>query len=320
MKKTYIQYILISLTILFLGITAFYYWQSLQVTKISHNQVIEDKKIITEEIVSKSTPLFDEPILEDEREWKKTSTLDENIVEEIVLENEEIIQEEEIVKESSIEQETENLIENTTEKINNTSKISLSSFSIDLYSDSSIQKFVGNEVSFSDVSYIPEDLVSFSWPYIIDAKWNWQMRREAIDTFEKLSESFYAEFWEKIVVVSTYRSYLYQKWIKDRGCPDNLCAKAWYSEHQWWLAIDLWEASTNAQFLGKPDLKKYYEWLMRNASLYWFHNSYQKWKAIDWYDIEPWHWRYVWEELATYLIQNNMTFTEFYNLQLRDEA
>jgi len=301
MKKIYIQIILISFTLIFLWATGFYYWQGMQVIKISNNEAVENKKIITEEVVSESTPLFNEPIIETDKNPKIEAVSDSNVVEEIIEEREEIWEEE--------------LLE-----IDNVWEINTPTFSIDLYTDSSIQKFVGTEVSFSDISYIPENLVSLSWSYIVDAKWNWQMRKEALDKFEKMSQSFYAEFWEKIVVVSTYRSYVYQKWIKDRGCPDNLCAKAWYSEHQSWLWIDLWEASTNSQFLGKPNLKKYYDWLIKNASSYWFHNSYQKWKTVDWYDIEPWHWRYLWEELATYLLENDLTFTEFYNLQLLDEA
>jgi D-alanyl-D-alanine carboxypeptidase len=59
-------------------------------------------------------------------------------------------------------------------------------------------------------------------------------------------------------------------------------------------------------------LKKYYKWLDENAYKYGFHNTYQKWLEIDWYEIEPWHWRYMWVELATYLKDNNLTIAEFY--------
>ena len=307
MKKKYIQSALISLTILFLGIIAFYYWQWFKIVTISNNQEIANKKIITKENISEFTPIFDEPIFETNIQSEEETIFADSEVEKIIEKQKKIT--------NNIAQENIKEVEN-----NNTSKFTQATFSIDLYSDSSIQKFIGNEVPFSDVSYIPGNLVNFSGMYIIDAKWNWQLQKEASEKFEKLSQSFYTEFSEKIVVVSSYRSYAYQKWIKDRGCPDNLCAKAWHSEHQSWLAVDFWEATTNSQFLGQAHLKKYYEWLMKNASLYWFHNSYQKWKSIDWYDIEPWHWRYVWEKLATYLNENNLTFTEFYNLQLQNEA
>jgi LAS superfamily LD-carboxypeptidase LdcB len=58
------------------------------------------------------------------------------------------------------------------------------------------------------------------------------MREQAATPFENLAEAFYEQFDEKILVVSSYRSYDYQAGIKARGCPDNLCAKAGHSEHQ----------------------------------------------------------------------------------------
>ncbi|USN59532.1 MAG: D-alanyl-D-alanine carboxypeptidase family protein [Candidatus Peribacteria bacterium] len=64
--------------------------------------------------------------------------------------------------------------------------------------------------------------------------------------------------------------------MKDRGCSDDLCAKAGYSEHQTGLAVDLWEASTDQEFLSQPKLQRYYDWLDTRAYLYGFTNTYQK--------------------------------------------
>ena len=184
----------------------------------------------------------------------------------------------------------------------------------DLKLDDSITKFVNNKVHFENLSYVPSDLESISWmKYVIDAKWNWFLRKEAKDNLEKMSLDLYNNFKEEIVVVSSYRSYTYQKWIKDRWCPDNLCAKAWYSEHQSWLAMDLWEATTQKQFLSNQKYEKYFEWLNDNAYKYWFTNTYQKWLEVDWYEIEPWHRRYVWKKIAEDLKIENITFAEFYN-------
>lgn len=184
---------------------------------------------------------------------------------------------------------------------------------LDFYTDNSLTKFVSALVSFNEKSYIPKNLVSISWDYIADSKWNSLLRQEAKIALDKLGEAFFKEFWKKMLVVSAYRSYLYQQGIKNRGCPDNLCAKAWYSEHQSGLAVDFWETTTNEDFLANPTLKKYFLWLQENAYLYGFHNSYQKWLDIDSYEIEPWHWRYLGLELASYLKENNETFAEFYN-------
>jgi len=185
---------------------------------------------------------------------------------------------------------------------------------IDLEKDDSIQKFVNNKVSFNDVKYIPKDLVELKWEFIIDLKWYWKIRKEVKEALDKMWKDFYKHFHQKIMVVSSYRSYLYQKWIKDRGCPDNLCSKPWFSEHQTGLAVDLWEASSQKVFLSNTKYSKYFDWLNENAYKYWFANTYIKWLKVDWYEIEPWHWRYLWIPFATYLKNHNMTIAEFFNL------
>ncbi len=185
--------------------------------------------------------------------------------------------------------------------------------SIDLYTDTSLQRFVTSNVSFDYKAYVPENLENIKWPYIIDSKWWTQiLRKEANNALQKMSEQFYEDMWEKMVVVSAYRSFAYQQWIKDRWCPDNLCAKAGFSEHQSWLAVDFWEASSEASWNNSSRLTKYYEWLDNNAHNYWFHNTYQRGLWIDWYEIEPWHWRFLWVKFATYLKENNLTIAEFY--------
>lgn len=183
----------------------------------------------------------------------------------------------------------------------------------DPISDDSIKKFVTSNKSFNNKKYVPSWLVKISSEYVFDTKWWSQLLRSiANDSLQSMAKQFFTDYWEKIEVVSAYRSYDYQKWIKNWWCPDNLCAKAWYSEHQSWLAIDLWSASTNSYWKNNEKLQKYYKWLDENAHKYGFHNTYQKWLKIDWYEIEPWHWRYVWVDLATYLRNNNLTLAQYY--------
>ncbi len=189
---------------------------------------------------------------------------------------------------------------------------------LDLYSDSSLTKFVSAENSFNKKNYIPKNLVSIKSKYIIDAKWWQKLRKEAFLALEKMAKKYYNDTKKKIVVVSAYRSYLYQKGIKDRWCPDNLCAKAWYSEHQSWLAVDLFSASSNYTWKHNKKFLEIYSWLEKNAANFWFTNTYQKWLKVDTYEIEPWHWRYVWVDLAKYLQKNNLTFKEFFDKQKKN--
>ena len=183
---------------------------------------------------------------------------------------------------------------------------------LDFVSDDSYTKYVDPNVSFSEKWYIPEDMRKLDRTYIIDYKWDAQLREIAAEQFELMSQAFYEQFSEKVVVVSSYRSYAYQAWIKARWCPDNLCAKAGHSEHQSGLWIDVWSASSQQFWNNSPRLTKFYVWLDENAHIYGFHNTYQNGIEIDWYDIEPWHWRYVGEEFATYLKENNITFAQHY--------
>jgi LAS superfamily LD-carboxypeptidase LdcB len=82
----------------------------------------------------------------------------------------------------------------------------------DLYTDSSIVKYVSNKVSFDNLEYVPDNLVELSSEYVFDKKKNDQLlRKVANDNLQILGREFYLEFERKLEVVSAYRSYAYQK-------------------------------------------------------------------------------------------------------------
>jgi D-alanyl-D-alanine carboxypeptidase len=201
------------------------------------------------------------------------------------------------------------------EQSNNYKKI----FLADLESDNSITKFVNSSVPFNDKAYVPENLVTFKGEYISSNKPNPKLRAEMIPSLQAMAREFHKEFWIKFQVNSAYRSYLYQKGIKDRGCPDNICAKAGFSEHQSGLWFDIFAIESESYWKNRSDLWSYYTWLDKNAAQYGFTNTYQKGLEIDGYDIEPWHWRYVWKELAQHLSENKITIAEFYKSQKNND-
>ncbi len=188
---------------------------------------------------------------------------------------------------------------------------------LDISSDESYTKYVDPNVAYNQRDYIPGDMRALDKTHVRDIKWDLKLRREAAASFEWLAQDFYNIFWKKIDVVSSYRSYSYQAGIKSRGCPDNLCAKAWHSEHQWWLAIDLWSASSIWEWQKNETLQSYYNWLWENAHLYGWHNPYRNWVDIDGYEPEPWHWRYLWPDLSRYLYQQDVTFAQYYKARIR---
>lgn len=157
-------------------------------------------------------------------------------------------------------------------------------------------------------------MISVEWKYIID--WDWgkiKVQKILKENLDKLAIAFFEETDNNIIVVSWYRGYLYQKEMNKKDCPEIFCAKAWFSEHQSGLAIDIYTANSKTNWANNNNLREYYYWLDENSYKYWFINTYKKWVEIDWYGLEPWHWRYVWEKFAKYLHENEITFAEFYN-------
>lgn len=210
--------------------------------------------------------------------------------------------------------EKKDIEKNKNSKILEEKELKFENKKFDFNNDISIHKFVNSKIPFNNKKYIPNDMEKISSNLVIDIKWwNQVLRKEANEALQKMAKKFFDETNEKIQVVSAYRSYEYQVWIKKWWCPDNLCAKAWFSEHQTGLVVDLWSASSESTWKNNKKLKKYFYWLNQNAHNFWFHNTYQKWIDIDGYDIEPWHWRYLWVELSTYLKENNLTIAEYYN-------
>lgn len=87
------------------------------------------------------------------------------------------------------------------------------------------------------------------------------------------------------------------------------------SEHQTGLAVDLCCEATgynnNFDFINTKE----YAWLLTNAHRYGWILRYPKHKSdLTGYNFEPWHFRYVGVELATYLKMNDLVLEEYYNV------
>lgn len=183
--------------------------------------------------------------------------------------------------------------------------------------DTQIDTFVSKSISLSDKNYEPTDLVSVGGVNEIgEAGRVNKIRKVARESLWNMARDFHITFWEPLIVISAYRSAAYQKRMWDLGkCTDSLCAPPGHSEHQLWIAVDLFDATTEEEYYKNPKYVAYIKWLQRYAHLYGWTQSYQKWEDIDEYEIEPWHWRYVWVELATKLKKLDMTLTEYNRLQ-----
>jgi LAS superfamily LD-carboxypeptidase LdcB len=120
-----------------------------------------------------------------------------------------------------------------------------------------------------------------------------------------------------LLVLSGYRSFEEQATLKgvytiQYGTGANqFSADQGYSEHQLGTTIDFTVPEIGedlSKFNGTPA----HQWLVKNAYKYGFIMSYPE--NNQYYVYEPWHWRFVGEDLARYLKRENK---HFYDLEQR---
>ncbi|MEZ4195027.1 MAG: M15 family metallopeptidase [Candidatus Paceibacterota bacterium] len=119
-------------------------------------------------------------------------------------------------------------------------------------------------------------------------------------------------------VISAFRSFDEQKDVKTSheivyGSGANaFSADQGYSEHQLGTTLDIVDIDTRttSQTFGDTEA---FAWLEKNAYKYGFILSYPEGNTF--YIYEPWHWRFVGTELATYLHRKDKTF---YDLDQRE--
>ena len=142
------------------------------------------------------------------------------------------------------------------------------------------------------------------------------MEKDAAKSFEKMAEAAKKDGYT-IMAISTYRSYKYQTQLynnyaaKDgKEKADTYSARAGYSEHQTGLAVDVDNNKLTYTNFGQT---KEFSWMKENAYKYGFILRYTKeYEPITGYKDEPWHYRYVGVEIATYIQNNPMTYEEYY--------
>ena len=134
----------------------------------------------------------------------------------------------------------------------------------------------------------------------------------ALSALNKLQQSALNDGYN-IPLVSGYRSYqtqksIYNSYVSRWGVEytDTVSARPGHSEHQTGLAFDVGELSNN---YGET---KSGIWLKENCYKYGFIIRYLKGKeSITGYSYEPWHIRYVGVEVATEIMQKNITLEEY---------
>lgn len=132
----------------------------------------------------------------------------------------------------------------------------------------------------------------------------------------------------RIIALSGYRDYNYQQELfdnkvrrlqKEKGCSIDeaekeaatVVAVPGTSEHQLGLALDLVDAR-HVKLNESQENTAAYQWLYKHCHEYGFIVRYPNGKTdITGIIYEPWHFRYVGIEAATYIMENNLTLEEY---------
>ena len=167
-----------------------------------------------------------------------------------------------------------------------------------------------NKYNYLSTSFVPE-LTRMASRY---ASYTAYMEPTAYEWFTKMADDAQKDgIW--LYCVSAYRSYsyqrtLYQRYVKQSGQEraDTFSARPGYSEHQTGLAVDINTASTSAHF----ENTKQYRWLTEHCWEYGFILRYPEGKEhITGFQFEPWHYRYVGQELAQAVHESSLTYDEY---------
>ena len=176
-----------------------------------------------------------------------------------------------------------------------------------------------NKYFYLDKNYVPDNLVDVESTYARDKA---KLKKEAYENFIKMANDAKKEKLT-IKITTGYRSYnfqstLYNNYVKYDGenKADTYSARPGFSEHQLGYSCDI----TNSKNVSFEDFKDTdeYKWLQKNAYKYGFIQRYPEGKEyITGFIFESWHYRYVGNDIAKYIYDNNITYEEYYAFFIR---
>lgn len=178
-----------------------------------------------------------------------------------------------------------------------------------------------------DKNFIPSGLIitdenEDNFHNFVDPNLKPMIKDFVFDFFNSFNENAILDGFNYIID-SGYRSYEYQSEIWNYNVSKiglektkNRVAPPGCSEHQSGLAIDI--ASIRYGTLYSDLNNEEIAYLMKNIYKYGFILRYPATKEkITGYDYEPWHYRFVGVDLATYLTKKRLTLEEHYERILR---
>ena len=146
----------------------------------------------------------------------------------------------------------------------------------------------------------PEEVDTRVWPFLKDLLA--EAKEEGIELYVY---SAYRSFGEQSSLKSAYT-------VSYGSGANRFSADQGYSEHQLGTTVDLITPGVGGTLNNDFSQTKAYEWLLANAHKYGFTLSYPA--GNQYYIFEPWHWRFVGEDLARDLKRDER---HFYDLDQR---
>jgi len=174
-----------------------------------------------------------------------------------------------------------------------------------------------SKVYFLSDNYIPRSFIKITPKYTFDSQKDylvysgiWQFLQEMLTAADNANLN--------IRIISAYRSFGTQTELKSSysmvygSGANKFSADQGYSEHQLGTTLDFTTSEIGASYLifNKTTV---YKWLLENAYKYGFILSYPE--GNQYYQFEPWHWRFVGRALAEELHQEGKNF---YDLDQRE--
>jgi LAS superfamily LD-carboxypeptidase LdcB len=169
-----------------------------------------------------------------------------------------------------------------------------------------------SKVYFLNENYVPEELVKIPSLYTYNPDEEYLFYSKTWPFLENLLSAA-DEAGVDMKIISAYRSFHTQSGIKNNykmiygSGANEFSADQGYSEHQLGTTVDFTTSAVGASYSGFDETKAY-QWLSDNAHKYGFTLSYPE--DNQYYQFEPWHWRFVSRSLAERLYQEGKHFYE----------
>lgn len=143
------------------------------------------------------------------------------------------------------------------------------------------------------------------------------LRQKPLEALTEMLDDFYvATGHDDIIILSGYRTNAQQQELYDNDLAETgldtseRVARPGYSEHETGYALDvsIYQDGYVLDYDGTGD----YEWINQNCAKYGYILRYTEEKTdVTGFQAEPWHYRYVGQPHATYMMENDLCLEEY---------